>query len=123
MLEDFLVLLEAFLVVVFFIFLDSVFAVFLVDVFTSFLFAILLPFVKHLTQIVLRIPMKTCAKFWSCLLKSEFRQLIPMLAFLLAVGILAPTYPLLASYNFPLSEIGIVLIFIDAIVDLFQSDL
>ncbi|WP_322183300.1 hypothetical protein [Neglectibacter caecimuris] len=90
---------------------------------TSFLFAILLPFVKHLTQIVLRIPMKTCAKFWSCLLKSEFRQLIPMLAFLLAVGILAPTYPLLASYNFPLSEIGIVLIFIDAIVDLFQSDL
>lgn len=91
--------------------------------FVSFLFAILFPLVKHLSRIVFRIPMTTRLRFWFYLLKSQFRYFIPMFTFILAVGLLVPIYPLLAPCDFPLSELGLVLIFIDAIVDLFQSDL
>ena len=90
--------------------------------FVSSVVVILCLLFKLISKIMDRIVWKSQIEFWLYLGRSHFRYLSTLFAFILAVAPLLFGNFLL-RFNFPWSKLGIVMIFIVAIVDLFQSDL
>lgn len=90
--------------------------------YASFATAVLCLFMRFVPRIVDHITKRPRVKFWLHLFKSSFKNLTTILAFVFVViSLLWDEF--LVRFNLPWSELGLVMVFIIAIVDLAQGDL